>query len=608
MCGINGIISKQNIANIEERINRMNRSLAHRGPNAEQCRVESKNVALGHRRLSILDLDIRANQPMQLQNGKWIVVFNGEIFNFKELRQELIHFYNFKTQSDTEVLLAAVEFKGIDWLLARANGMFAFALYNVETKELYLARDRFGMKPIFVVQDNDKVIFSSEIKGILNSGLIQPQFNPDAIDDYLANRYVREPYTFFKNIFQLKSATYIHFDKDLNKKETQYWNLPALNFSSSYNLPDLIEQTDEQLQKAFNRWFIADVPVGAYLSGGVDSSLTTAILSKYAKQPISTYTIGFEADGFNEFQYARQVADIYKTNHKEILLKKEDYFEHWDKLIYYKDAPLAVPNEIPLAHMSSVLSKDITVVISGEGADELFGGYGRIYRSAFDFKNHPDAAFSFYDYFIKQYEYVPREIRDKYLTVSKSFRSEFDNVISTAFANYRDEENIFRFFHQYHVQGLLQRVDMTTMQTGVEARPPFLDHELIEFVYTHLPYDTKLCWNNAEAKNEAVKKYSSEYSEVLDTPKFILKKVAEKYLPKDIIYRPKMGFPVPLSAWFPNLAEQAEILNSAKWLDTKLIPDLLNDMKKNSRPGQLLWMFINIELFYNQYFNKNWIW
>ncbi|MDL2261885.1 asparagine synthase (glutamine-hydrolyzing) [Bacteroidales bacterium OttesenSCG-928-I21] len=609
MCGINGIISKQVISCGTKRIQAMNQALAHRGPDADRhYSSDNGTVFLGHRRLAILDLDSRSNQPMRLNNGNWIVVFNGEIFNFKDIRFELSNLYSFQTASDTEVLLAALEFKGIDWFLKKANGMFAFAAYNAESKETYLVRDRFGIKPLFYTTQNGILIFSSEIKGILNCGLLEPEFNTDAIDDYLGNRYMREPFTFFKNIYQLKSSHYIHFDIELSYKEICYWQLPSLNFSSQYDESSIIEKTNEQIRAAFQRWFVSDVKIGAYLSGGLDSSLTTAILSEYSDKQINTYTIGFELKDFNEFIYAQKVADSYKTNHHALLCKIDNYFDDWTQLIHYKDAPLAVPNEIPLAQMSSVLSNDITVVISGEGADELFGGYGRIFRAAFDFNNHFANKNTFYDYFIEKYEYVPRTIRDKYLTGNSKYRSHFDEIIKIEFKKNKNEENIFRFFHNYHIQGLLQRLDMTTMQTSVEARSPFLDHELIEFVYTQIPYNLKLHWQDDTAKCNAKKMFSTEYSEKLDTPKYILKKVAQRYLPDDIIYRKKMGFPVPLSTWFKNLTELSEILKKASWLKNDKLENLLEEIKKDSKSGQLLWMFINIQLFYNQYFTKKWIW
>ena len=611
MCGINGIMSSQKIDRLKDRVHSMNESIIHRGPDCEGLEIISSHIGFGHRRLSIIDLDSRSNQPMFSNSRNTCIVFNGEIFNFHEIKKELNSDYQFKTESDTEVLLAGFELKGLNWLLERINGMFSIAFYLVKENKLILIRDRFGIKPLYYSIAHETIVFSSEIKGILHSGLIDAVFNEVAIDDYLANRYVREPYTFFENIYQVMSASYVEFkDGQILKNET-YWHLPKMNFDKKFNEEKLIAKTEEQVKIAFERWFLSDVKVGTYLSGGVDSSLTTAILSNYKNEEINTYTIGFDKEGYNEFEYARIVAENYNTKHHEIELSKSEYESHWVDLIKYKDAPLAVPNEIPLAVMSTFLKKDITVVISGEGADELFGGYGRIYRSAFDYLNHFKTQISFYDYFISEYEYVPRNLRDKYLNTAADLREEFDLKIKTDFNNYNNFENIFRFFHTYHVKGLLNRVDMTTMQTSVEARPPFMDHELIEYVYTQIPYDLKLKWLDEESENKAKSLLAKDYSEKLDSPKYILKEVARKFLSSEIIDRKKVGFPVPLTEWMPDLKIRAlDLLQNAKWLNEGVLEELLNDIEKtnSSRTGQIVWMFMNVELFRQEYFNKNWKW
>lgn len=588
----------------------MNSSIAHRGPDADQFIVRDGRIALGHRRLSILDLDPRSNQPMRLKDGRYIIVFNGEIFNFKEIANELKDIYTCQTSCDTEILLAAIEYKGVEWALQKSNGMFAFAAYDTKTGQTFIARDRFGIKPLFYINTADTFIFSSEIKGILNSGLIEATFNKTAVDDYLAMRYAREPNTFFQDIYQLQSSHYIILNEDLSVEEHKYWELPDLNFEENYDEGKVVKETEEELLKAFKRWFVSDVRVGSYLSGCVDSSLTTAILKDYSKQQISTYTIGFENERYNEFKYAQILADKYQTDHHALLCKSDGYFNDWIRLIRFKDAPIAVPNEIPLAQMSSALKKDMTVVISGEGADELFGGYGRIFRSAFDYANDSKGFTSFYDYFISCYDYVPRNLRDKYLNFDCSeYRKKNDIEIQVDFNKHRNEENIFRFFHTYHIQGLLQRVDMTTMQTSVEARPPFLDHKLVEYVYKNVPYSLKLKWRDANAQELASSMDASQYSETLDTPKYILKKISENYIPKELIYRKKMGFPVPLTEWLPQLEEKARvILKDAIWLNAEELETLFSEIKDNNRSGQILWMFMNVQLFYEQYFDRNWKW
>jgi len=604
MCGITGIYSVNSIKNIQDRILRMNASIIHRGPDSAGF-YHDNNLALGHRRLSIIDTREVSNQPMHSNKGSWHIVFNGEIYNFEEIRQHLK--YNFKTNSDTEVILAAVEERGLSWFIEQANGMFAFALYNSETKHMSLVRDRLGIKPLYYYNDGENLIFSSEIKAILSSGLVDAEFNEEAVDEYLANRYVRTPYTFFENIFQVNPGTYLSIKKDLTVIENKYWDIPQnFNMSKNYNEPEILKKLDTELNKAIKYRLIADVPLGTYLSGGVDSSLITGITALNNTEKLNTYTIGFEE--VNEFEYSKIIANKYRTDHHEILMKKEDYISNWERLINFKDAPLGVPNEIPLAVMSSKLKEKITVVLSGEGADELMGGYGRIYRSPFDYSNeNPKEAF--YDYFISKYDYVPRDMRDQLINTPINYRKEFDTELRASFDANSNEESIFKFFHKYHVKGLLQRVDMTTMQTSVEARVPFLDHNLIEFAYNSIPYDLKLRWINEESKKQAKSMNSDQYSETLDTPKYLLRKLSYEYLPKEIVERKKVGFPVPLTEWFENLEILAkELLPKANWLKAGVVNDLIEKSRTETRSGQILWMFVNIEIFKRTYFNKQWKW
>jgi asparagine synthase (glutamine-hydrolysing) len=604
MCGITGIFSVKKVSELQNRILAMNNSIIHRGPDAGGVIIDG-NIALGHRRLSIIDTSVNANQPMISKSGIWTLVFNGEIYNFNEIKSELK--YVFKTNSDTEVILAAVEEKGIKWFLNIANGMFAMALYNSKTKHIYLVRDRLGIKPLYYFNDGEKLVFSSEIKGILSSGLVKAKFNEFAVDEYLGNRYIREPYTFFEDIYQLNSGCYIEINDSLESKEYKYWDLPDnFNTDKNYDEKNLAELFEQELIKSIKYRLISDVPVGTYLSGGVDSSLITAIVSNNKNESLNTFTIGFSE--INEFKYSSIIAKKYNTAHHEILMEKKDYLENQERLIGYKDAPLAVPNEIPLAVMSTKLKEKVTVVLSGEGADELMGGYGRIYRKSFDFENQ-NSNHSFYEYFIKDYEYVSREIRDKFISYPKEYRKYFDKKIEKDFSNKSNEENIFRFFHKYHVKGLLNRVDMTTMQASVEARVPFLDHNLIEFVYNKIPYTLKLKWNSKNAKQEARNSSSNIYSEKLDIPKYLLRKISYNYLPREIIERKKVGFPVPLTEWFDNLEQIArDILPKAPWLNQGLINDLIDESRSDVRSGQVLWMFINIEIFRKQYFFKDWEW
>lgn len=606
MCGINGIFSVKKVNKIEERIKKMNQSILHRGPDAHDFFTSNENLALGHVRLSIIDTREVANQPMISNNKKWHIVFNGEIYNFQEIKKELT--YDFLSNSDTEVILAAVEQKGIDWFLSKANGMFAIALFNIEKQKLYLIRDRMGIKPLFYFTDGINLIFSSEIKGILSSGLVEALFNNSAVDEYLGNRYVRPPFTFFKNILQVLPGKYLEISNSHLIKENTYWELPkSFNTSKDYNEDKIISAFEKALVKAIKYRLVSDVPLGTYLSGGVDSSLITAITAIHKKEKVNTYTIGFNE--LNEFKYSKQIAEKYNTQHHEILMTEKEYLSKWKELIYFKDSPLGVPNEIPLAIMSSKLKEKITVVLSGEGADELLGGYGKIFRLPFDYENHFKSKASFYETFISSYEYVPRKMRDRLINTPIEYRSLFDNKIKSEFTSRSNEENVFKFFHEYHVKGLLQRVDITTMQTSVEARVPFLDHNLIAFAYKNIPYNLKLKWFSDASQKEAVNKKSKEYSEKLDTPKYILRKLSYKYLPKSIIERKKVGFPVPLNNWFSNLESLTKkSLKNSDWLNSEALEELIETSKSEERAGQILWMFLNIEFFKKTYFHKEWRW
>ena len=605
MCGINGIYSLKNISNINDRINNMNNSIAHRGPDDFGYLVFSNKIALGHRRLSIIDTNPRAKQPMTSNSGRWIIIFNGEIYNFLDLKRKVD--YKYLTTSDTEVILAYVEKFGLDKFLNDCNGMFAMALYDKKSKLLYLARDRFGIKPLYYYIDNSKLIFSSEIKGVLNSGIVNAEFNENAIDEYLGYRFIREPNTFFKGINQCESGQYYTIDESLVMSKTSYWKLPReFNIDKKFDEKSIFMEFDDLINKSIHRRLMADVNLGTYLSGGLDSSIISAITSIYSDNRINTYTIGFPE--LNEFKYAQIISEKYKTQHHEILIDVNEYLNSMEEIINYKDSPLGVPNEIPLAKMSRKLKERITVVLSGEGADELMGGYGRIYRAPFDYQNHKDKTTCFYKYFIDLYEYIPRIVRDRFIITSKVIRDEFDKTLMPVFSQRSNEENVFRFFHNYHIKGLLNRVDTTTMLASVEARVPFLDHELVEYSYTNIPYDLKLRWKSEKLKNESKKLYAESYSELNDIPKYLLKEIGYKYLDKRIVNRKKVGFPVPLNEWVDLLTNiSKEMFNDSFWLNKKEFFSYINSCGKNNQKGRLLWMLINIELFRKTYFNKSWI-
>lgn len=602
MCGINGILKKGE--DISARIVKMNQALKHRGPDSEGKYVDvDSGIAFGHRRLSVIDPAERSSQPMLSNSGRWILIYNGELYNYLDLKAQTPYFY--KTDSDTEVVLAYIECYGIEEFLKKSNGMFAFAIYDRKKAELFLCRDRLGIKPLYYYADKETVVFSSEIKGILHSGLTDAILDEDSIDDYLAYRYVREPYTFFKNIYQVPAGSYIQISMNYKIRLEYYWNIPVqFNMDEKYDEKIIKREFCELLKKSVSKRMISDVPLGTYLSGGVDSSLLTAMAARNTQKQIHTFSVGFP--DLNEFLYSDLVSEQYHTRNHKIIVSAKEYWENMQSVIAYKDAPLGVPNEVLLALMSKELKKDITVVISGEGADELLGGYGRLYRSPFEYYSNKTEA-GFYHYFINKYEYVPRDIRDKFLNIPTKRREQFDFENDQAFRENKNEKNVFTFFHKYHIKGLLQRLDTTTMLASVEARVPFLDHELIEYTYERVPYELKLHWNRIENKLKAKSLSPAEFSELYDTPKYLLKEVAKGYLPQEVIQRKKVGFTVPLDQWTEELKKRMdESVSDSFWINRKEKDKLADQCATHPKGSQMLWMFINMQMFFDEYFTRKW--
>ena len=638
MCGITGIINFNKQKYAEELLWRMTDTMVHRGPDGGGIFSDS-GIGLGHRRLSILDLSEEGKQPF-IQNDLSIT-FNGEIYNFQEIKSQLGNF-NYRSETDTEVILNAYRKKGID-CINDFNGMFAFCLFDKTKQKVYLVRDRMGIKPLYYAHINNEIIFGSEVKAILASGKIKSDFSNSAISNYLSFRYPVGTQSLFKNIYQLEPAHYLEIDLTTKGiKKTQYWDVPIIDQKEDFGEDYYINRIQETLSESVRYRMIADVDFGAYLSGGLDSSIVVSLMSKMHSRRIKTFTIGFEEKDYNEFEYSKMVADMYNTQHNTILLDPSKYFDTSDMLIGYKDAPLSVPNEPALYLMSKALKEHFTVVLSGEGADELFGGYGRIFRSPYDFERYGDIhkyginnniskmftqsfeeKYGSFDsnitnHFLKLYKYI--SLKDKRSFMSPDFidSTANDKPLFEYFDHQFAKSSTLSFSEQYmwifekiHIQGLLNRLDMTTMAASVEGRVPFVDHKLIELAFS-IPLKYKMKW-----KSESHKLYSSHLtsdliSEVYDTPKYILKKAYEKQLPKEVVWRRKMGFPVPLHKWFGDsfndYAKEVLLDNKAKsrnLYNTNELERLLNDKSnfKEHSFGLKIWMLVNLELWMNKYFN-----
>lgn len=616
----------------------------HRGPDDSDIHEEKKFI-FGHRRLSIIDLDPHAKQPMRSDCGNFILVFNGEIYNYLEIKNKLIEKgHSFKTSSDTEVLLHAFMEYGID-CVQYFIGMFAFCIHDKKAEEYYLVRDRLGVKPLYFSKDSDRLIFSSEIKSILELDAKKRELDYKAVSSYVSFRYPILNNTFFRGINSLAPAHYIKLTKS-DFKIIEYWNVTDKFKEQKNDKGEAYYHTKlaELLESSVKYRMISDVPIGAFLSGGVDSSIVTALMTKNSPEPIKTFTIGFEEKGFNEFEHANIIVEKYGTEHKEIVLSSKNYIKTMEELISFKDAPLSVPNEVPLYLMSKELKKYITVVLSGEGADEIFGGYGRIFRSPYDFsrmkeldtlnlsvdekkefcinfirKYLTDSFDGEIDHFMNIYSYTAFKDKSELLNNNLPL-DDIEEELIEKITHYFDElggdsyyNKLMYAFEKVHIVGLLHRVDTATMAASVEARVPFVDHRLVEFAFT-IPLKYKLKWTSKEAKEVSKLLMSDQISETFDIPKYILKRTYEDMIPNSILYRKKIGFPVPLNSWFGgHLNEYAKDIllsqeaqnrgiynteNIKQWLDS-------NRLSTDHSFAMKIWMLLNLELFNKKYFSKS---
>lgn len=608
MCGIVGFVS--GIKHREKIIREMNNLIIHRGPDDEGYYL-NELIALGMRRLSIIDL-VSGKQPIRYKS--YNIIFNGEIYNYRELRKILEEKgYSFSTNSDTEVLLKMYAEFG-EKLLPYLDGMFAFAIWDEKFKRLFLARDRMGKKPLYYFFNGLDLVFASEIKAILAYPNIAKKLNLKVINSYFQYRYIIGNETFFENIYSLSPGHFINFDSKQKKLVIKkYWELPLISKKKDLGMKYYLEQTKKKVIDAVVERMISDVPIGAYLSGGLDSSIVASVMAKsLGNKKLSTFTIGFKEEEYNEFAYARLVSKKWNTDHHEILLENDRYVEAMDKLISLKDAPLSVPNEVPLYLMSKELKKYITVVLSGEGADELFGGYGKIFISYLGCKGNEQKGFM--DLFLDRYNYTSNDVLKKILSTNlnkvickekytyKIFQNYFKKINSLEI-----EDKIPYIFQNLHLQGLLQRLDTATMAASVEGRCPFVDHDLVEFVNS-IPFKYKIRWKDNDLKNKAISDnlQAEEISEELDITKFILKGAFKDFVSKEIINRRKMGFPVPLDIWFKGRFSSyvKEVLEDKRTVNRGIYnAEYLISGEYFEQSGIALWMMVNLELFLRKYFD-----
>jgi asparagine synthase (glutamine-hydrolysing) len=612
MCGISGVIG-QNIENKEGIIGDMVDKITHRGPDDDGFYVD-KTVGLGMRRLAIIDLKT-GRQPITSDDGKLIIFFNGEIYNYKELKNELIpKGHKFSTTSDTEVILKMYEEYGEE-MLPKLRGMFTFCIYNTETKHLFIARDFFGIKPLYyLIQDESIVAFSSEIKSFENFPGFQMQVNDSAVVNYLSYQYNPLVETFFKNVYKLPPAHYLSIDTEENKIEIKkYWNM---EFKQDETLEEFTtaDRILETMKDSVDHHMIADVPVGAFLSGGIDSSIITTLMQEIrGDKKIKTFTVGFNT--LTEGKEAEETASFLGTDHTELSIGPDEYFAVLPKVAYHFDEPIADPSAVGLYFVAEEARKHVKVVLSGEGSDELFGGYN-IYLTPHDsqkllwvpkgiLKLITELPFEFYG---KNYlKRVSMKLEDwyigqKYFNGSIFTRQEIKDLWNGGNEKFMSLGSLFKQakglsdsttmqyidINTWLVGDILAKADKMTMANSLELRVPFLDMEVAKLAGT-LP--DKFKWKGKVTK-------------------YLLREAFKNIIPESARNRRKLGFPTPVKDWFTkDRLDIYDIILENEYIKThmntyriqKIISDHVENKAENSRK---IYTLLMLALWYNVFIKK----
>ncbi len=556
MCGLVAVFDPSQKMNLRrEQLELMCNQIAHRGPDDDDYFIED-GVGLGFRRLSIIDLE-NGRQPMSSALGRARIVFNGEIYNFRELRKSLAHRYPFKTDSDTEVILALYETEGLQGL-ERLNGMFAIVIWDSATGEMHVVRDRLGVKPIYYHWHASTLIVASEPKAILAACPKANRLNQHGLWDYLTFRYVPEPHTMWTNIFKLPPAHRLSISLSRPEpKIERWWRPPNDNDLDDLDEADLIEHFQNLFDDAVQRRLVADVPVGILLSGGLDSSAVAAVTARNHSN-VDTFSVKFaNSPDTDETPFARQVSEHLGTNHREIEINVDDFVEFLPSFVRFTDDPIGDLASIPLYYVSKLAREHVKVVLSGEGSDEILAGYNfdvllerwegppkadatRCHRpkshqargrpSLPDLRSmsHPPTMTNYYASDEKrEMMLMPGDWPDSLTSVHKSL-SDFGPAHPL-------DQALHTYCQNWLVEDLLMKADRMSMANSLELRTPFLDYRLVEFAYK-LPVHLKIGLG-ANGQYET---------------KYILRRMSDDLLPKEIIDRPKRGFPVPVYEWLSN--------------------------------------------------------
>ena len=641
MCGIWGMITGGEID--RALFEKAGDALSHRGPDdsgiyfktgVRSVRLDSEgqgsgvNAALGHRRLSIIDLSENAHQPMSNEDGSLWITYNGEIYNFREIRKALTSAgHRFRSNSDTEVILHAYE----EWeekCLEKFQGMFAFAVWDEKRQRVFLARDRIGKKPVFYYYDGKIFAFASELQGLLTLN-IPKSVDLSAINLYLTYQYIPAPKSAFKNIFKLPPAHYLYFENGIVKTK-QYWDI---DFSKKIVTTDergLASEVFQRLDKAVEKRLISDVPLGAFLSGGIDSSIVTALMSGLMKEPVKTFSIGFEESAYNELPYARQIAKLFKTDHKEFIVKF-DALNILPKLVRHYGEPFADSSALPTYYLSKMTSEFVKVALSGDGGDENFAGYDRYYALKLMqwFRHIPEPVRALCIKILNiggesdikskkkrlkrflQGSFYPsnQEYLQWMITFSKNdMQKYYGDAMQESLKNEESYDYLIKLFerstagnmpekamdadiHSYLPFDLLVKVDIASMANSLEVRCPFLDYEFMEFTAS-IPAEYKL--------RGRINKY-------------ILKKAFNGVIPEAVFSRQKAGFGVPISKWFRHELRDylTETLLSRKSLQRGYFkPDAVRKLISEHTGGRIdnsakLWALLMLELWHREFIDSS---
>lgn len=647
MCGICGFYSKSNLK-FDNAISKMNLAISHRGPDNNGVWNDSgSGIVMGHQRLSIIDLSAAGLQPMKSSSGRFILTYNGEIYNHLEIRREIENKLNIKwrSNSDTETLLEAIDLWGVKETLKKIVGMFAFGLWDKKTRTLTLVKDRLGEKPLYFGWQgkgvNQVFLFGSEIKALKKHPSFEGVINQDAIALQLRHNCIPAPNSIYKDIFKLLPGNYLQLnEKDLKNgflpSSKPYWSLVSTAINGTRepltsNIEDIKKELEQLMKASIKQQMISDVPLGAFLSGGVDSSTIVAMMQKLSSRPIKTFTIGFDEQNYNEANYAKEVSQHLGTDHTEINVSSQQALDVIPKLPTLYDEPFSDSSQIPTFLISELAKKHVTVSLSGDGGDELFCGYNRYLKSNTLWKNFsllplpvrkglglliqsiPPLKWDKLSKILPNLNRYPnfgdkmhkvasimnsRDLSDVYFRLVSHWLNPNEVVLNgkepdtfltgfkPKFAELTNQQEMMALdCITYLPDDILVKIDRAAMATSLETRCPFLDHRIVEYIWK-IPQVYKL--RNGQSK-------------------WILREILYKYVPKRLIERPKMGFAAPIDTWLRGpLKDWAEsLLNETKlrqegYLNADIIRKKWNEHLSGKKNWQYhLWNILMFQAWHN---------